>query len=183
MRKSLNAETEQNKRLMRIRMPGLCALLVAVGATNAMSCSAYDPNQPDESDQTGEIEQALGAAVTVSFQDGVSPTTAYAGTADASIKQANAATNFGTATTLETDGDDGSGVDKSVLMKWTLSGIPAGAIVQSASITLNNINESNNTYNVHAMLRQWNEAQVTWNNAATGTAWATAGARPGPSRP
>ena len=116
-------------------MPGLSALLVAVGATSAVSCSAHDPNLVDNSDQTGEFEQALGAAVTVSFQDGVSPTTAYAGTADASIKQANATTNFGAATTLEADGDDGSGVDKSSLTKWTLSGIPAGAIVQSASIT------------------------------------------------
>ena len=70
----------------------------------------------------------------------------------ASIKQATATTNFGNATTLEADGDDGSGVDKSALVRWTLSGIPAGSIVQSASITLRNINESNNTYNVYELL-------------------------------
>src|SRR5262245_58941738 len=57
-----------------------------------------------------------------------------------------------------------------------MSGIPAGSVVQSASITLLNINESNNTYNVYEMRRQWNEAQVTWQVAATGTSWTTAGA-------
>ena len=149
---------------------------LALAAAVVMSCSAYDPDYTGDGEDVGEVEQMLGAAVTVSFQNGVLPTSAYAGTTDSSIKQATATTNFGTATTLEADGDDGAGVDKSALVRWTLSGIPAGSIVQSASITLRIINETNNTYNVYELRRAWNESQVTWQNAATGTPWATAGA-------
>jgi hypothetical protein len=176
MLKGFNEETGRNKPLLRRWAPGLCAVLVAAGATSAVSCSAYDPGNPDDPEQIGELEQNLGAAVTVSFQNGVLPNSAYAGNTDSSIKQAAATTNFGNATKLEADGDDGSGVDKSALLRWTLSGIPAGSIVQSASITLQNINESNNTYNVYEVRRAWNESQVTWQNTATGTPWATAGA-------
>jgi hypothetical protein len=176
MHKGFAEETVRHKLLLRFQAPGLAALFVAVGATSALSCSAYDPDHPDEPEGISEHRETLGAAVTVSFQDGVLPTSSYAGTQDASIKQANATTNFGTAISLEADGDDGSGVDKSALVKWALSGIPAGSIVQSAGITLNDINESNNTYNVYETRRQWTESQVTWNNAATGTPWATAGA-------
>src|SRR5262245_34730373 len=116
MRKGFDGETKRYKSLMRLWTPGLAAVLVAAGATSAVSCSAYDPDArggSDDPEPISEQEQPLGAAVTVSFQDGVLPSSTYAGTRDASIKQANAATNFGTAATLEADGDDGAGVDKS----------------------------------------------------------------------
>ncbi|HEY6560716.1 MAG TPA: DNRLRE domain-containing protein [Polyangiaceae bacterium] len=150
-----------------VRLRALGAVLVAAGT---VSCGAPDP------EQVGEVEQTVGAPVAVSFQNGVLPTSAYAGTTDSSIKQATATTNFGNATSLEVDGDDGSGVDKSGAIRWALSGIPAGSIVQSASITLRTINETNNTYNVFELRRPWNESQVTWQSAATGSPWATAGA-------
>ncbi len=128
-------------------------------------------------ENTVELRQAaLQSPVTVSFQNGVLPTSSYAGTTDASIKQASAATNFGNATSLEADGDDGGGVDKSGLVRWALSGIPAGSTVQSASITMRIIDPTPNTYNVYKLLRSWTESQVTWQNAATGSPWATAGA-------
>src|SRR5262245_46415409 len=118
MRKGFNEGNVRNKPLVRLLVPrALAALLVTMGAGSAVSCGgAYDPSEPEH---VNEQQQMLGAAVTVSFQDGVLPTSSYAGTQDASIKQANATTNFGAATTLEADGDDGSGVDKSALMKWT----------------------------------------------------------------
>lgn len=175
MRKSFKRGNE-GKPSTRLWAPRFGVVFIAMGATGAVSCGAFDAGDPNDPEQFEERVEMLGAAGTVSFQNGVSPTTTYAGNVDATIKQANATTNFGAATALETDGDDGSGVDKSPLMKWTLSGIPAGSIVQSASITLRNINESNNTYNIYEMRRQWTESQVTWQNAATGTAWATAGA-------
>ena len=142
----------------------------ALAAMLAVSCGDYDPEHIDE------LEQRVGVPVTVEFQDGVLPTSSYAGTTDASIKQANAATNFGVATLLQADGDDGGGVDKSGLLRWSLSGIPAGSIVQSASITLRTLDGTTHTYNVHQLLRSWTESQVTWQNAATGSPWATAGA-------
>ncbi len=120
--------------------------VTAVSAATAMSCSSADLEQVGDAEGVGEIAQMLGTSVTVSFQNGVLPSSSYAGNTDASIKQASATTNFGGATTLEADGDDSGGVDKSALLKWTLSGIPAGSIVQSASLTLRNVNELNQTY-------------------------------------
>jgi hypothetical protein len=149
---------------------------VAMTAVAAVSCGTADLDHVSDVEDVGEHEQMLGSAVTVSFQNGALPTSSYSGNTDASIKQASASTPFGGATTLEADGDDGGGADKSALLKWTLSGIPAGSIVQSASITLRNVNESNQTYNLYEVRRQWDESQVTWQQAATGSSWATAGA-------
>jgi hypothetical protein len=150
--------------------------LAALGVASAVACSSYDPDGTGDVEDVEKLEQALGTPATVSFQNGILPTSSYAGNTDATIKQANATTNFGAATTLEADGDDTGGMDKSILLKWTLSGIPAGSIVQSASITLRIINESSQTYNVYELRRQWTESQATWQNGATGTPWQAGGA-------
>ncbi|WP_437611680.1 DNRLRE domain-containing protein [Sorangium sp. So ce834] len=150
----------------RLSIGVLCAALPAIAVVNA--CGAEG--------EIEEISEAQQALTTVSFQQGSLPSSSYAGSTDATIRQAAATTNYGGATTCEADGDDGSGVDKSCLLKWTLSGIPAGSTVQSASITLQVTDGSSNTYNVYEVKRSWDESQVTWNNATSTTAWATAGA-------
>jgi hypothetical protein len=147
------------------------ALLASVGAS---ACGAADPSFED--DDWAELSQAAVTPVTVSFQNGVLPTTAYAGNTDATIRQASATTNYGAATTCEADGDDGSGVDKSCLLRWTVSGIPAGSTVQAASITVRVVDGSSNTYSLYPLSKSWDEAQVTWNRATTSLNWSTAGA-------
>ncbi|NND45043.1 MAG: DNRLRE domain-containing protein [Xanthomonadales bacterium] len=121
--------------------------------------------------------------VTVSFQDGLAPDPGYAGTADAYIREASATTNYGAATTLQVDGDEpsGSGSDMSIVLAWDVSEIPASATVQSASIHLNTLNVGG-PYSCYALLRAWDEAQVTWNQAAGGSAWGTPGALAGSDR-
>jgi hypothetical protein len=49
--------------------------------------------------------------------------------------------------------------------------------VNSANITLNISNPSPQTYGAYELKRAWSEGQLTWNQAATGTPWATAGAK------
>lgn len=165
------AESPLHQRLMaswsRLSKAVLCAALPALAVVNA--CAA-----------DGDIEEVLEARqalTTVSFQQGSLPSSSYAGSTDATIKEGSATTNFGAATTCEADGDDGSGVDKSCLLKWTVSGIPAGSTVQSASITLQVTNGSPNTYSLYEVKRSWSESAVTWNNATGSTTWATAGAK------
>jgi hypothetical protein len=160
----------QPGRVLEVAFGGVVIGIVAV--VFATSCGGFE----GEGVPIGEAEQALASPVTVSFQNGSSPTAAYAGGDDASIKQANSTTNFGSATTCEADGDDGSGVDKSCLVRWTLSGIPAGSTVQSASITLQIVNSTGNTYNLYALSRAWAESQTTWVNAQSSSPWAAAGA-------
>ena len=76
--------------------------------------------------------------VDVSFQDGVSPTTSYSGTTDTYLSQNAPTSNFGSSITLLLDGDDpgGSGNDLASILRWDISSIPAGSIVDAAQVAL-----------------------------------------------
>ncbi|WP_437678287.1 DNRLRE domain-containing protein [Sorangium sp. So ce131] len=152
----------------------LCAAVPALAILNA--CVAADADlAPSDAEPVEEAQHA--ATVVVSFQQGALPSSSYAGSTDATIREGAATTNYGAATTCEADGDDGAGVDKSCLLKWTLSGVPAGSAVVSASITLQVTDGSSHTYSLYEVKRAWSEPQITWNNATSTTAWATAGAK------
>lgn len=117
------------------------------------------------------------------LQDGMSPA-AYAGTRDATISQVAPTTAFGATTTLLVDGDDppGSGSDLATLIRFDTASIPAGATIVSASLRFKAVDPSANSYSAYPVLRAWDEATVTWTNASTAVAWATAGAAGGADR-
>jgi hypothetical protein len=104
--------------------------------------------------------------VTLNLQDGVAPTAGYVGTRDTYIKENAPTTNFGGALALDVRGN--ANQNTSTLLTWGLSGIPAGATIQSASLTLNVTNASVNSYGLYELLRDGQEATATWNIAATG---------------
>lgn len=116
--------------------------------------------------------------MTVAFQDGLAPDPGYAGTRDAYIRQASPDTAYGLATSLQVDGDEpsGSGSDMNILLAWDLGAIPAGAIVEAASIRFEVTNPSTGSYTCHALLAGWVESQTTWNRASSAAAWGAAGA-------
>jgi hypothetical protein len=101
------------------------------------------------------------------------------GAADAGLSELLPNTNNGSATTLKVDGNDPdpNGGDLYAALRWDPSQIPAGATITSATVTLNVSNPTTQTYGVYELKRAWSEGQVTWNQAATGTPWATAGAK------
>ena len=111
------------------------------------------------------------------FQDGLAPDTAYDGTMDSYIREATATTNYGAATTIQVDGDEpsGAGTDMSIVIGWDISEIPATATVQLASIVFNTLNVGG-PYSCFGLLRSWNQAEVTWNEASSGITWGSAGA-------
>lgn len=157
------------------------------GTSSTFTCTAVGPATislaltdgdtcPDQRTVTVKCTKAPVGPVTVSFQQGVSPSADYAGADDATIRQLNPTTKYGTVGTCEADGDDGNGVDKSCLMRWDVSAIPAGSTVQSATLTVQVTSATVNTYNAWAVLRPWAEADVTWNDAKATDPWATAGA-------
>jgi hypothetical protein len=125
-----------------------------------------------------EASFAFVAVASLAFQDGVAPTPAYDGTSDTTLSQNSPATNYGLATTLLADGDDpgGTGNDKSFLLAWDISAIPAGAIVEAATITLQVENPSGNLYPAYQVLRDWYEVEATWQDYASGVAWNVPGA-------
>ena len=125
----------------------------------------------------------LGADKTWSFSTPTPPqgsqTINLNSVADAGLTELAPTTNNGTATTLKVDGvdPDPGGGDLYAALRWDLSQIPAGATVSNASVTLNITNASPQTYGAYDLKRAWNESQISWNQAATGTPWATAGAK------
>ena len=99
--------------------------------------------------------------------------------ADTRIVEDTPITNYGRATTVGIDGDDpdGTGKDKSGLLRWDLSNVPAGSKINSASVTVNVTDASVNTYQAYALKRAWTEAAATWNLYAAGSPWEVAGAK------
>ncbi len=113
-----------------------------------------------------------------SFQTGVNPDGAYDGTSDAWIAEGVENDNFGSVQTIEVDGsdDDTGGSNQMSLIKWDISHIPVGSTILSASITLDYLNTSNGQeYELYRILRDWNENEVTWNQASNGNAWDAGG--------
>ncbi len=146
----------------------LGATLGGLGLTAA--CSAEEGAFEDD---VRAVEQLATTPVTVIFQQGVS---SYTGAQDATIQQGAPTANLGSSATCEVDGDDGGGVDKSCLLGWNVSSIPAGSTVQSVKVRVQIVNESGNTYTIYGLKRSFIEAQATWNQATTGTNWSTGGA-------
>jgi hypothetical protein len=118
-----------------------------------------------------------GNTVTKAFQNGVAPSSTYAGTRDTYISEASPTTNYGTATPLLLDGDTTGGKDAYVLLKWDVTAIPSGSTVQSAKVKFYVTNASTQTYEFYALNRAWVETQATWNLAATGSSWSVPGAK------
>ena len=115
-----------------------------------------------------DVEPAPPFVVKV-FQDGVD---GYQGTRDTKIRSDQPNTIFGSNAKLEIDGNP----DFSSLIQWDLSAIPAGATILSASITVTAVNTSNDAFELYEVKRPWVEAEATFNQAAAGVAWGTAGA-------
>ena len=110
-----------------------------------------------------------GGTTTVAFQDGVN---GYTGTRDTRIQASPAATNYGTATTLTSDGSP----DMATLIKWDLSSISPSRQVTAVTLTFNVTNSTVDTYEAYALSRAWSETAATWNVASTGVNWQLAGA-------
>ena len=95
-------------------------------------------------------------------------------TQDTSILKESANSNYGSSTTLQVDGSP----DIAALLKWDLSAIPAGSSIQNVTLTVNLTDNSDDTYQIYRLKRDWQESQTTWNNFASGSSnrWQSAGA-------
>lgn len=116
---------------------------------------------------------------TTSFQNGLYPSASYSGTIDTTIERDSRDANHGSETELWVDGDDpvDSGRDASILLKWDLSSIPTDAVIQSATITFDVINDSDEeNYQFFQLKRDWDESRATWRNYKNRTRWETDGA-------
>ena len=132
----------------------------------------------DGADSAPNDEDEGGDTVTVSFEDGVSPTAGYRGTRDTVISQYERRRNFGRDDELSVDGDDpsGTGRDRSILLKWKIDGIPSDAVVEEVSITVDVTNRSNSRYYLMRLRRYWIEGEASWESRRHGRDWSSGGA-------
>jgi hypothetical protein len=104
----------------------------------------------------------------------VNPVTAtLTATADTYVSGGSKTSNFGASSSLIVDGSP----DNAALLSWNLSSIPAGSTLQSATLSVNVTGTSADTYEIYELKRSWTELQATWNKAATGSNWQSAGAQ------
>ncbi|WP_373231586.1 DNRLRE domain-containing protein [Cohnella sp.] len=138
----------------------------------------YDNNNSQLDSFKVDKSGSSSTSTTKSFQNGVYPTSSYAGNKDTYLSQYDATTNYGSITTLLVDGDDpgGSGKDKSAILEWDISSIPAGSTIKSASITLHVTDASSGSYELYRMKRNWSQSSSTWNQYSSGYNWEVAGA-------
>lgn len=121
--------------------------------------------------------------VTLSFQDGVSPTPKYSGTRDAQITEYAPDRAYGRSRAIWVDGDSresgNSEKDQAGLLKWDLSIIPRNARVVSAELGIRVTNRAagKGLYRLHPLRRPWTEGSATWNVLGSRTRWQIPGAQ------
>ena len=127
---------------------------------------------------TTEAFIASPTLFSIALQDGLLPTAAYNGTQDAYINEWKPTENRGTAATLWVEGDDppGTSLDRSILIRWDLSVVPAGIEVHQVYIDVDVTNFSRDLYPFYVLNRDWVENAVTWDRAAVGVPWSVPGA-------
>ncbi len=151
-------------------------LFSALGLFAAMpACTSQaDIDSDDELDEGKSNLAASG-----SFQNGVSPSSAYAGVTDTTIRESTPTTNEGAAASIAADFDDPAGTRKHTagLLRFDIRSIPAGSKVKSVSLTVNVTNRTSGSgYSLYPLSRAWTESQTTWRATSSSASWAVAGA-------
>src|SRR2546426_5963937 len=98
--------------------------------------------------------QQSGGAVTY--------TAAFHPTQDTYVKSTRPNTNYGKATTLQADMEPSI---KRALIRFSLTGIPSNATIQSATLRLFVVDRSNQSGSIQRVNGSWSESTTTWSNA------------------
>jgi hypothetical protein len=156
-----------NKKVILVCVFILCVLFFA-------SCGAGDRGPAGPAGPDG------GNLSVMNFQDGVYPSTAYAGTSDSYINAgAGADINYGGADTMYLGFDGASGGAERCVIKFDLSPLDSQPVtVKYAYITLyisqqTSFNNLNTT--AHKLISAWDEGGITWNDGSSGVPWTAAG--------
>lgn len=135
---------------------------------------------PDPAEASARLQQTT----TVVYQQGVSPAPDYAGVSDAFISRAgDEENNYGGEATLALR----SGDLRAALLRFDLTGLPAGDVVEQATLSLFVTGYATSTttlpVSVYGVLRPWVDRETTWYNASTSELWTLAGCNgPGADR-
>jgi hypothetical protein len=136
---------------------------------NLFSCSEYISTEGSTASRYPlfRYDRISAAPTTITFQEGVSPTGAYAGTLDTYIWDTNPTTDNGAGTSMVVDTAIGVETDqRKALLKFDISAIPTTAKVVSATLELY-INTEGQGWKFHKMLVTWGESS-TYNSLTAG---------------
>src|SRR2546426_1657058 len=100
------------------------------------------------------LSQQSGGAVTY--------TATFYPTEDTYIKSTRPDTNYGNATTLQVDMQPSI---KRALIRFSVTGIPSNATIQSATLRLFVVDKSNQSGSIQLVNGSWSERTTTWSNA------------------
>ena len=119
------------------------------------------------------LAQSAFAQTTVTLMQDLN---GYTGTTDSWLWAASPNTNReGDGLPLRTETQD-SAVIRFAIFESEGGPIPNGSTIHSATLSLYKWNGPEGVFKASRLLKSFNESQVTWNNAATGTSWTTPGA-------
>ena len=115
-----------------------------------------------------KYERISSSPTAVSFQDGVFPTAAYAGTSDTTIWDTNPGTDYGSDTTFVCDKAPNLETDqRKGLLKFDLSAIPSTAVVVGVKLNLWIAAEGQGIAFYRVLTQDWNESS-TYNSTTGG---------------
>src|SRR5438874_7622422 len=102
--------------------------------------------------------------VVLSDQSGgaVTYTATFPAAEDTYVKNTRATTNYGQDTTLQADMEPSI---KRALIRFSLAGLPSNAVIQSATLRLFVVDQSNQSGSVQRVNGSWAENTTTWANA------------------
>lgn len=145
----------------------------ATSTSTATSTTTSTPTPTNTSTATPTL-----APVMISFQNGVSPSSSYAGMVDTYISQNDSLGNYGQAVSLLVNGETSAGnADANyALLKWDISQIPTGSEILSASLTFSVTQSTVDTYPIYQLLQPWVFNQANWNFYAGTQPWQIPGA-------
>jgi hypothetical protein len=113
------------------------------------------------------------AQTTVTLRDGLN---GYAGTRDNDGAVAYADANRGTSKHYDLNWNTGAAFVKFAIFAAEGGPVPDGATITSATLSVYQYFGPGSTWEARRLLKDWQEMQSTWNSAATGSPWQTAGA-------
>jgi hypothetical protein len=116
------------------------------------------------------------AQTSITLQQGLN---SYTGATDTRLWAANPTTNYGTVGgfTVSHEAQNSSSLIRFAIFQSEGGPVPNGAAIISATLSVYKYAGSDALIKASRVLKSWNQSQATWNIAATGTNWTTAGAQ------
>ncbi len=116
------------------------------------------------------------AAVLSAAPARASTVTLQPSSADAYLDEDRPGNRFGSSSTMSVQSRSG-GRDRRAIVQFSLSAIPTGSSITSATLELfmTAAPSATRTYDVHRVTRSWVESQVTWDDRDNNSTWTTPG--------